>query len=212
MTPAAGAASAAPAPTGAAQRRRALAALAVLLALAAAGAGARLLLSDAGQPSLGPLTTHTTDSVAFGQPAGVTFAWGVPVVFNPGDEPAVLDRVTLLDATPGLRVLKVDVGGPNRKYLFSGQAYKWPDPENFTDLHPVSGMRVHPADTKPGERGVELVFVMQADEPGQYRATHIAADYHIGDTKHRTTIRSGLNVEDRPDIARHGSAAMPTRS
>jgi hypothetical protein len=168
---------------------------------AAAGAGALVLLAAAAawwlwprDPSPGPLRTRSTDNVAFGVHAGVPFGWGTAVVWNTGDQPAVLDRVSLLDAGSGLHLVRPLIGGADRKFLFFVQAYRWPNPKAFTDLHPVRGMAVPPQATQAGERGVELVFVLRADRPGRYTASRIAIDYHVGATKQRAVVESGLTV------------------
>ena len=189
-----------PAPLGAprapraraSRRRRRLLAGAALLVIAAVILA--WLLARANDVTPGPLHADTVDSIAFGQPGGVPAGWGTPVIWNDSNTTAVLDRVTVLDATPGLHILETHINGPARKFLFFSETYAWPDPNAFTDLHPVKGMTVAPAKTKQGERGVELVFALRADRPGQYRASRIAVDYHVGDTKHRAIIRSGLTV------------------
>jgi hypothetical protein len=153
----------------------AVAAAVLVLAVVAA----RLLLGGGG-PSAGPLNTRTTDSVAFGARVGVPFGWGTPVIWNAGEKTAVLDRVTVLDASPDLRVVATRIAGPHRKYLFFGESYRWPAPNKwFSDLHPVAGTQVAPA---------------ARDRPGQYGATRIAVDYHVGGTRHRVIVRSGLSV------------------
>jgi hypothetical protein len=173
-----------------------------------AGVVAWLLLRDTGPPG-GPLSARTRDSVAFGARAGAPFGWGTPVIWNTGDETAVLDRMRLIDASPGLRVLHAYIGGPARDGLFTAQSYHWPDRE-FTDLHPVAGMSVAPQDQPAGERGAELVFELRADRPGRYTATRIAVDYHVGGTHHRTIIRSGLSVcPNRPPAPIRRDCPLP---
>lgn len=43
--------------------------------------------------------------------AGKAFAYGVPIAYNRGDEPAAIDRIALRDPSPGLRVVETVIAG-----------------------------------------------------------------------------------------------------
>lgn len=175
-------------------RWRLPAAVAGLALIAAAGWGAWTVLSD-GDRSSGPLRGSEDSSLAWPQPAGVPFGFGVPVLVNPGSETAVLERVSLVEPSAGLVIRRAYVGGPERKFMWFGTSLRWPDPErNFTDLHPVRGYRLAPQDQPGGDRGAELVLVLEADEPGRYGFDAIDVDYRIGETEHRVRVHNRLQV------------------
>lgn len=176
------------------RRSRALAALAAGAALAAAALLLIIVLrGDDGEPTPGPLGTDEIQSLGFSQEVRREFTFGLPVAFNRGDEPAVLERIVLVDPTPGLEVVATRVAGPDRRILFKASDEVWPSPE-ITDLHPVEGFEVAPQDEPGGDRGVELVFAGRADRPGRYRTHGVQIDYRVGDTEHRSTLNISFRV------------------
>ena len=64
----------------------------------------------------GPLDADLGEWVGIGRPAGSEWGYGFAVVYNQGDQPVVLERISLLDATPGLEVVGTGIAGPDRKY------------------------------------------------------------------------------------------------
>lgn len=165
-----------------------------LAVLAAAGAVIAWLVLRDDDPSAGPLRQLEASSVGIPQRGGVPFGFGLPVAINHGTEPAVLERIELVDSTPGLDVVATHAGGPERRYFWFATSSKWPAPDLFSDLHPVPGTVVEPRDEPAGERGVELVFVLRADKAGRYAFKAVSVDYRVGDTQHRTVIRNGLRA------------------
>ncbi len=145
--------------------------------------------------------------MAFDQPAGVPFGYGQTVAFNNGKRPAVLERISPVGATPGLRVLGTYAGGPGRKYLYYTSSSRWPDRTRFSDLHPVVGFSVAPR----SQRGVELVFKLVADRPGGYEFRRIAVDYRVGDTRHHVELRGpAVCVIPRGQPRIRGRCGTPT--
>jgi hypothetical protein len=144
-------------------------------------------------PTPGPLSNDVAESLGIQRRVGETFTYGLPVVINTGDEPAILARIAPVDPTPGLRVVRTRVGGSQRKF-FAFTSGKWPDPELFTDLHPVAGFVVHPENVRGWKRGVQLIFVLRADEPGRYVFKAVAVDYRVGGNEHRAVLDIGLGV------------------
>jgi hypothetical protein len=176
------------------RRPRTLAVIAAAVAFAAAALFlAVVLLGDDGEPSPGPLGTDEVQSSGFSHEVGRDFTFGLPVAFNRGDEPAVLERISLIDPTPGLKVIATRVAGPDRRIFFFAAEPYWP-PREITDLHPVRGFEVAPQDEPDGDRGVELVFGARADQPGRYRTHGVRIDYRVGDTEHRATLRNVFRV------------------
>jgi hypothetical protein len=114
-------------------------------------------------------------------------------VINSGDEPAIIERIEPVDPTPGLRVVQTRMNGSERKFFYFASG-RWPDPELYTDLHPVRGFVVHPKHVKGWERGAELIFALRADDPGRYVFTAVAVEYRVGDNEHRAVLDIGLAV------------------
>jgi hypothetical protein len=136
------------------RRARTLAVIAAAVAFAAAALFlAVVLLGDDGEPSPGPLRTDEVPSSGFSHEVGRDFTFGLPVAFNRGGEPAVLERISLIDPTPGLKVIATRVAGPDRRMFFFAAEPYWP-PREITHLHPVRGFEVAPQDESDGDRGV----------------------------------------------------------
>jgi hypothetical protein len=163
-----------------------------------------------GPPTPGPLARDVGESLGIQRRIGETFTYGLPVVINSGDEPAVIERIEPVDPTPGLRVVQTRIAGAKRKYFLFASG-SWPDPSRFTDLHPVPGFVVHPEYVAGWERGAELIFVMRADEPGRYVFKAVAVEYRVGGREHRAVLDVGLGVCVRTQRKPHGKWCEPPR-
>lgn len=164
--------------------------LAVLAAAILSGAAllTYLLVRDE-EPSPGPLQAEETSSLSFWVHTGRDFMYGVPVVRNNGDEPAVLERATFEDPTPGLRIVRTLVAGPRREANYiAGDRQFPPSFSPLRDVHPLSGYRVPPRGQPGGERGAELVFVLRVPRPGRYDMSGVQLDYTVDGTEHRRTL------------------------
>lgn len=147
-----------------------------------------------GPPTPGPLANDdVAESLGIQRRVGETFTYGLPVVINAGDEPAVIARIEPVDPTPGLQLVHTRMSGSKRKY-FAFASGRWPDPTRFSDLHPVPGFVVPPDTVVGWERGAELIFVMRADEPGRYVFKAVAIEYRVGGRDHRAVLDIGLGV------------------
>jgi hypothetical protein len=146
-----------------------------------------------GPPTPGPLASDVAESLGIQRRVGETFTYGLPVVVNAGDEPAVLERIAPVDPTPGLELLHTRISGSDRKFR-SFASGRWPDPSRFTDLHPVRGFVVHPEHVRGWDRGAELIFVMRAGSPGRYKFKAVAVEYRVGSREHRAVLDIGLGV------------------
>jgi hypothetical protein len=172
-------------------KRRRWYAVAVLVV---AGAAALWLALRGREPGPGPLANRTNDDYSFPVPARRPITWGVPVLYNQGDEPAVLLEVRPARSTPGMRVLKVLAAGENRgNYFIAGtREYPFRPDDRIRNLRPAEGFSVPPQTTRAGKYGVELVFVLQMDRPGRYEIDGIRARYRVGDTEHLEDFRFRL--------------------
>lgn len=77
---------------------------AALVVVLAAVAIDWLLLRDP-EPTRGPLAAVEESALSIGQPAGVPFAFGLSGVVNRGDDPAILDEVTIAKKPRGLTIV-----------------------------------------------------------------------------------------------------------
>jgi hypothetical protein len=170
----------------ASSRRLALAALG--LASIAAAVLAYFLLRD-GEPSPGPLRAEENSQLSGWARPNRNFMFGVPVVRNHGDAPAVLERATFIQPTAGLRIVRTLVAGPRREanYIASSGVFP-PTFSPLRDVHPLRGYRVQPRSERSGERGVELVFVLRVERPGRYEMSGVRLDYSVDGTDHRRTL------------------------
>jgi hypothetical protein len=144
-------------------------------------------------PTPGPLANDVAESLGLKIRVGETFTYGLPVVINTGDEPAVIERIEPVDPTPGLRVVHTRINGSERKFFYFASG-RWPDPELYTDLHPVAGFVVQPQTVAGWERGAELIFALRADDPGRYVFKAVAVEYRVGSREHRAILDIGLGV------------------
>lgn len=171
--------------------------------------GALLLLRN-NEVTPGPLTTAAKDSVTFSLHPNQTGSWGMTVLMNRGDTTATLDAITPVDKTPGLTIVDTLVGGPQRKYLFVGATYSWPN-RQFTDLHPVAGMTVPPEQAREGRRGVNVVFVVRGAREGRYTIRRLRVTYRVGDVQHERIVGAGLGVCIRREITEKNRFCAPQR-
>jgi hypothetical protein len=167
--------------------------MALAAILLAAGAAIWLALRDR-EPGPGPLASRHNDDYAFPVPARQPITWGVPVLYNEGDEPAVLLDVRPARSTPGLRVLNVLAAGENRGNYFIAGTRRYPFSRGFRvrNLRPAKGFAVPPQTTRAGRHGVELVFVLQMDRPGRYEIDGIRVRYQVGGREHLEDFRFRL--------------------
>lgn len=177
-------------------RRLALAAAVLLV-----GVGGVLLfiLRDGGR-SPGPVVVDEANRLSGSVPTGREFMYGIPVIYNDGDEPAVLERARFYRATPGLEIVKTLVAGPKRELNLVSSSRRWPAPKDFrpTDLRPLRGYRLAPRSEPTGEFGVELVLVMRVRRPGRYITRGVQLDYRVGGDRHRRILPNGYAACAKP--------------
>jgi hypothetical protein len=170
--------------------RRAVIALGLIVVVLVAWLGYRSVRP----PTPGPLANDDiAESLGLERRTGQRFTFGMPVVINSGDDPAVLERIEPVDPTPGLRLLRTRVAGAKRKHFYFASG-TWPDPTKWADVHPVSGFVVQPETDEGWERGAELLFIMRADRPGRYEFDSVAVEYRVGGNEHRAELEIGLAV------------------
>ena len=179
------------------------------LALLAAAATAAVLVVAAGDaaptpasppPPTGPLGTDDVTAMGVPQQAGRPFSIGLPVVYNRGDRPATIDRISLVEKSPGIELLETHVNGIRRKTLLTAFTYRWPERGAYSDLHDPRGYVVPPQSRRKGRRGVELVFVLRTKQPGAHQFAGAQVDYRIGTRRYRTTLWEGARICTVPEL------------
>ena len=159
-----------------------------------------LLIRDA-TPSPGPLGSNelgVSDGISTYKLVG-EFGFGQASVVNRGTAPAVLDRIRLVNASPGLEVFVTRVAGLKRSTGGTSFSDRWPSPKDFEDLHPVAGFSVPPS-TEPGaDRGVELVFGLRTRKPGVYETQAVAVEYSVAGEEHLAYVPIATRICVVPD-------------
>jgi hypothetical protein len=176
-----------------------LAAAATAAVLVAAGGGAAAPPA-APPPPTGPLGTDEVTGMGVPQQVGRPFSIGLPVVYNRGDRPATIERIALVEKSPGIELLETHVNGIRRNTLLTAFTYRWPERGAYTDLHSPRGYVVPPQRRRKGRRGVELVFVLRVDAPGAHQFAGARVDYRIGSRRYRTTLWEGARICAVPQL------------
>ena len=148
------------------------------------------------EPPPGPLDADLGEWVGVGRPAGSEWGYGFAVVYNQGDQPAVLERISLVDATPGLEVVGTGIAGADRKILSMATWVEQPD--DLGRIVPVKGFRLAPASEPGGDRGAELVFRLRTPKPGDFTSSAVAVEYTVDGEKYRSEIGYRLGVCVQP--------------
>jgi hypothetical protein len=168
--------------------------LLALALVALAGIGVWRLAVREAPP--GPLDGDIGEWVGVGRPAGAEWGYGFAVVYNQGDEPAVLERISLVDATPGLEVVGTGIAGADRTY---GSLATWMElPDDFGPVVPVEGYELAPFDEPEGKRGAELIFRIRTPRAGDYTASAVAVEYTVDGEEHRSELGYRLGVCVQP--------------
>lgn len=140
--------------------------------------------SATGRASGGPLADDYRDAVGAPAVLGATYSWGHAFVINNGPPGTVvmLDDVSLVDPTKGLRVLGV--------YAISVGSDCQPIPGMIRGYwHPDCGRSVQGLAVLPGEKhGYGLVYGFVADAPGIYFVKGVRVDYHVGNARYSTIL------------------------
>lgn len=181
-------------------RRRVAALAGVVLVLIVFGVGWLLVGGEGDREDGGPVRVAEGNGLSTSAPVGKQFMFGVPVVYNQGDTPAELEAARFVEATPGMKVVKTYVAGPKRGAEYTASARSWPQ-RSVTDLSSLNGYELAPERQKAGQRGAELVFVLQVEKPGRYVTRGAELDYKVDGKSYRRAIPSSLAVcgADQPN-------------
>lgn len=142
-----------------------------------------MLVLTGGGRGAGPLVARDEIQSGSSKRAGTVFSYGVPVVLNTGDEVAILERVRLDGADPGLELVGAMAAGKEREFvLVSGDPSFPPRDDPIAGLRALRGFPVPPESKSQDDiPGVELVLGLRTAKPGNYVARGVRVDYHVGD-------------------------------
>jgi hypothetical protein len=139
------------------------------------------------------LPTHEVADSIITTGLGRSVALGTILTSNPAAQPAVLDKVTLIDPTSDLRfagAYAALVGRDTPKGAW-GVAH-WPPPGE--KLHPLSGVAVPANSLDPNTGNVQIVLRLALDRAGTGTFRSFALDYHIGSHHYHAVVPEGFRI------------------
>jgi hypothetical protein len=156
------------------QRRARIAVVAVVV-VAAVALGVWLTSGDEG--SGGQLATSLSggNEVASAVTPGQPFSVGVVRLRNTGGSDLIVDRISLVAPTTGMRLVGMYARPEGENDLGSAQGFEWP-----RGALEVEGLRIVPN----AKSGYDLVLGVQVDAQGVYRSRGLRIEYHVGDKTH----------------------------
>jgi hypothetical protein len=142
-----------------------------------------------------PLTTRDpegetgvgVDSVT----AGSLVFWSGPVIYNDGSGPAIIDSVTPLHQSAGLRVVASSVW-PAQGQVVAG--FPDPDGKQLGRLRsaPAIGATVTPSVDGDWSHGFLVSLEVSAARNGLFHIDGLSVRYHLGEASYGSTLRSKL--------------------
>ena len=146
-----------------------------------------------GRKTGGPLACPECGRTEAGAPVtvGQPVSYGAVHLTNDGSEPAVLERVSLLDADPAMELVGVMILDIGREPAVGLSARLSTDARAGDD---PSGRRIH-ASARPHETffGVLVVVGAKIIANGRHRFRRIAVDYRV----RRSALQGALRLESR---------------
>jgi hypothetical protein len=163
-------------------RRSRLRILLGLLAAAIVAAGALVWAGSrsdvvAGGPLAYPEDYH--DTLGFTVHLRAPYSWGLVVLRNKGDRPAVVQRITLVDQSGSLKVVGL--------YAVSEDT---PEAVGFAPgFDPGRGRTVEGLVVPPGAgHGFQVVFGLEVDTKGVSGFRSVRVEYEVGKTRYAATL------------------------
>lgn len=171
------------------KRRRVIAAVVVLLTITA---GAAWLVGRSGyvvRVDGGPLACPDCGAQASSIPVplNVPVSYGLIYLRNRGSRTAVIERVRVLNARPGIEVVGTSVVRPTGRV---GLLVGYPPEDPRSPLKPVEGFRVLPSGEE--NRVYQLVLGVRLTRYGRSSFRHVEIDYRVGRARYRAVFRDSL--------------------
>jgi hypothetical protein len=166
--------------------RRARTAVLGLAVVAACAVGLWLAL----RPSVhrgGPLGETGWSGTSVPIVAGDVVAAGDYQFINYGRTSAVLESARPLGLPPDLEVVRTYALGKHRPKQAGGGMYPWPDDSTYPRklLRHVKGFRATPERADEKIAGTNIVFLVRAKRPGNYRFDFVELTYRVGNKRYR---------------------------
>jgi hypothetical protein len=109
---------------------------------------------------------------------------------NYGKETAILEAARPLGLPAGLDLLHTYALGKKRPRQAGGGMYLWPDDSTYPRklLRPVRGFRATPERPSDHVEGTNIVFLVRARRPGNYRFDFVELTYRVGTKRYQRII------------------------
>jgi hypothetical protein len=145
----------------------------------------------------GSLASKGGGSMSVPVSAGAPMSVGMLELSNDGGSEIVIDRISLVDPTTGMRIVGMYAQPAGEAELGFSGGFKWP-----RGASEVEGLALKP----DGAAGYRLVLGVQVDAQGIYRSPGIRVAYHSGDKTHETALRLSMTLCAPPRLYRNRCA------
>ena len=129
------------------------------------------------------------------EPGGRAAA-GMAVVTNRGDEPAVVERVSLIEPGRDVRVAMM-LSADHRRSFHGGDENDWPprsDEYEPGSIRPAEGRSVPPAGSPGADLGLQLLVVVDVPRRRRYTFRGVRVDYRVGDARHWVDVPTAYAI------------------
>ncbi len=131
-----------------------------------------------------PLAGGPGESVVLAGTPGAPVSVGAIDLRNSGKSDLVIDRVSLLDPTTGLRLVGMYARPEGESPIATANGFRWP-----RGASEVEGLTIVPNE----QSGVTVVIALQVDAQGVYRSAGVRIEYHVGNRRYVKAY--GLEIE-----------------
>jgi hypothetical protein len=135
-------------------------------------------------PLIGPQPSSTS---VFATALGTPVMVGDWYLANTGSKPAVVQRIALIDPTPGLRVVAINLAHFSKQSRGAESYY----PQPGLRLYPVGGLRIPPGGLP---QAIEIVAGLAVTKPGHFNSSGLSVSYTVGDRHYTMTVLEGTGV------------------
>ena len=189
--------------------RRVFVTLTLTGAMIALGLGAAefsLSREHVGPSADGPLGTNAPDLGTNSVPIRRSFSYGMAIVYNHSSSRMTLRSVRLVDATPGMKLVKAFALGPHR-YQGDHRINLWSGDDGWPSAlrnppRPLRPLRGHPVPRqgRPEARwGTELYLKLRVAHAGRFQFRHLRVRYRVRDHPYVAVIEHPFRSCGRPD-------------
>lgn len=171
--------------------------------LVAAGLGALLLTRTAPSRTTGPLydPRYAGSGIAFSVNAGQQFSWAYTTLDNKAATPIVVESVSLIHPSPGLRLVQTQAFpaafGPrvmvnSRRFPPKILAGASGIPQGAVPFRDVAGLTIPPTSSPVG--GFILLLHLQVTGSGPFGASGVKVNYRVGTMQYTATFPDAIAV------------------